>query len=147
DREPELAVREDVRPVGELRRERGALLDEEDRDAALTDLGEGGEYDLDDRRRKAERRLVEQQQVGPRDDRPGDRGLLLLPAGEVAGAPPSELGDDREQLVDPLEVALEPCALASRGEPESQVLLDGEPREDVPPLRDERDPRARDRLR
>jgi hypothetical protein len=36
-------------------------------------------------RRKAERRLVQQEKVGPGDERTGDRKLLLLAAGERAG--------------------------------------------------------------
>src|SRR2546427_228262 len=50
DRQAQLAVREHVRAVGEGRGERGALLDEQDRDPALADLPQRTEDGLDDRR-------------------------------------------------------------------------------------------------
>ena len=52
---------------------------------AVADLGERLEDDVDDRRREPERGLVEQEHVGRGDERPGDRELLLLAAGERAG--------------------------------------------------------------
>ena len=58
------------------------------------------EDDVDDRRRKPQRRLVEQQHVGLGDERARDRELLLLAAGEHPGVSPPELVHDREELVD-----------------------------------------------
>ena len=103
EREPQLAVRDHVRAVGERDRALRALLDEQHREAALADRGERVEDDVDDARREPERRLVEEQDVGLRDERARDRELLLLAARERARAPPAELVDDREQLVDALE--------------------------------------------
>ena len=48
------------------------------------DLGERVEDDVDDLRRQPQGRLVEQQHVRARDERPPDRELLLLAAGEGA---------------------------------------------------------------
>ena len=48
----------------------------------VADLAERLEERLDDRRREPERRLVEQEHVGARDERARDRELLLLAAGE-----------------------------------------------------------------
>ena len=68
-----------------------ALLDEQHREPAVLDRGERVEDDVDDARREAERRLVEQQHVGLGDERPRDRELLLLAAGERARLPRAEL--------------------------------------------------------
>ena len=61
------------------------------RDAALPDLRERVEHDVDDLRREPERRLVQQQHVGRGDERTGDRELLLLAARERAGLATPEL--------------------------------------------------------
>ena len=65
------------------------------------------EDDVDDLRREAERRLVEEEEVRPRDERARDRELLLLAAGERAGRRAAELGDDREELVHPGDVRVD----------------------------------------
>ena len=62
------------------------------------------EQRLDDDRREPERRLVEQQHVGPRDQRARDRELLLLAARERARVAVRELGDHREEPAHPVEV-------------------------------------------
>ena len=95
-RQADLAVRHQVGAVGECDGALCTLLDEQHRDAALADLRERREDDVDDLRREAERRLVEQQDVGPGDERPRDRELLLLAAGERTCPAPCELLDDRE---------------------------------------------------
>ena len=77
-------MREHVRAVGEADGELRPLLDEQDRDAALADLRERGEDVVDHRGRESERGLVEKEQVGLGDERPRDRELLLLAAGEDA---------------------------------------------------------------
>src|SRR6202022_880850 len=78
DRQAQLRVGHHVRPVGEPRRPLSPLLDEQDRDTAVADLAERAEDCLDDRRSETERRLVEEQQLGVRAQRPSDRELLLL---------------------------------------------------------------------
>ena len=145
-REPDLAVRHQVGAVGERDGALGALLDQQHRDAALADLGERREDDVDDLRREAERRLVEQQDIGPGDERARDRELLLLAAGERTRPAPRELLDDRELRVDRLDVLAGARARAPPREAEPQVLLDRQLGEDAPPLGHERDARARDVL-
>ena len=103
-RQADLAVGHQVRAVGERHGALRALLDEQHGDAALADLGERLEDHVDDLRREAERGLVEQQDVGPGDERARDRELLLLAAREHAGAPAPELLDDREERVDGFDV-------------------------------------------
>ena len=78
---------------------------------------------------------------GPHDQRPADRQLLLLAAGEVA-APAAQHGlEDREQLEDVVGNA----ALAARQRAEAglQVLLDRQQREDLAALRHDGDAAAR----
>ena len=55
------------------------------------------EDEVDHGRREPERRLVEQEDRRPRDERPGDGQLLLLTARQRTRRPVAELLDDREQ--------------------------------------------------
>src|SRR5207253_3150302 len=98
-----------------------ALLDEQDADAALADLQERLEDDVDELRREPERGLVEQQHVGPGGERARDRELLLLPAGERARLAAPALLDDREEPVEPGEVLVDAVAAAPPDEAEAQV--------------------------
>ena len=91
-------------PVGEADRELGALLDEEDGDAASADLGERLEDPVHDRRGEPERGLVEEEQVGPSDERPRDGELLLLPAREDSGRSVTRVVHDGEERRDAVEV-------------------------------------------
>jgi hypothetical protein len=86
-----------VRAVGRARPSLGALLHEQDRGADLTDLRERLEDPRRRERRQAERRLVEEQDVGASTRARGDRELLLLAA---ESAPPARRGtrSDREEL-------------------------------------------------
>src|SRR4051794_16812224 len=64
---------EDVAPGGEVEREVGVLLDEQDGGAGLDrDLAQALEDPLGHQRRQPERRLVEQQQTRPGHERPCD---------------------------------------------------------------------------
>ncbi len=143
----QLAVRHHVGPVGERDRALRALLDEQHGDAAVADLQEHVEDDVDDRGSEPERRLVQEQDVGRGDERTRDRKLLLLTAGERARLPPPRVDDHWEQLPQPLEVGRLALAAVPADESEPQVLLDGQLGEDAPALGDERDAAARDRLR
>ncbi len=140
-------VREHVGAVGEADGELRPLLDEQDRDAALPDLRQRGEDILDDRRRKPEGGLVEEEKVGPGDERPRDRKLLLLPAGEHARRAVAVPADDGEEGGDAREVILGAVPRAAADQPQPEILLDRELREDLPSLGHERDSRAHDRVR
>ena len=64
------AVDHHIAAVGELQRVEGVLLDQEDgQPLFLVQLADGVEDLLDDQRRQPERRLVQQQQLGPRHQR------------------------------------------------------------------------------
>src|SRR5690606_25683893 len=89
-------------------------------------------YVLDDRRLDALGRLVEDEQPGAGRERASDRELLLLAAREVA-APPAQHGvQDREELE---QLVRDAAGAAAGREAHAQVLLDGEPGEDLASLR------------
>ena len=122
-----------------------ALLDEQHGESPLADRRERVEDDVGDRRREAERRLVEEEHVGSRDERAGDRELLLLAAG-APRLPRTELGDDREHPEHALEVLVRADLRAPPGQPEAEVLLDRQLGVDPAALRHERDAGSRDGL-
>src|SRR5262249_25433776 len=85
--ERDLAVDHHVAAMGELEGMVGVLLDQEDGHLLLlVDVADDLEDLLDDQRREAERRLVEQQQPRPAHQRPRDRQHLLLAARQRAAA-------------------------------------------------------------
>ena len=82
---------------------------------------------LDDLRRKAHRRLIEQDHLRPRHQRAADRAHLLLAAGGVARKRLAPLGEFGEIFIDQLHVpAGSPPAVAPGEGAGEQVLLDGE---------------------
>ncbi len=93
-----------VAAVGDLERPQGVLLDDEDRAAPLAELDEQVEDGVDQHRREAERRLVEQHEARLAHQRPGDGELLGLAAGQVAGGGVPPAGEHVEAgagLVEP----------------------------------------------
>ena len=95
--------------------------------------GDGAADVLDDRGLDALGRLVEDEQLRPRDQRPGDGELLLLAAGEVAAAAPEHVRQHREEVED--VGGDRPVGALERREPGLEVLLDRQQREDVAALR------------
>ena len=92
---------------------------------------------LDDDRREALGRLVEQHELGIEHQRAGDRQHLLLAAGELVAEVGAALLEAREHLVGPRHG---PGARTGDGR---QVLLDGQRLEDVALLRHPADPGER----
>ena len=84
---------------------------------------------LDEDRREAHRRLVEEQDLGGRHQRPPDGEHLLLTTRQRAGLLELALAQAREQLVDPRVLGREGAAVLARERPHLQVLLDVHPRE------------------
>src|SRR5882724_11317589 len=75
--------------VGKLMSKIEILLDQENAHlAALAQITDGAADILDDGRLYPFSRLIEYDDLWPRDQGAGDRQLLLLAAGEVAAAPP-----------------------------------------------------------
>ena len=95
----------------------------------------------DERRREPLRRLVDEQQAVVVEQRPRDRDHLLLAAGERSRPLARTLPQLREKVVDEVVARLG----VALGEP--QVLLDGEPGEDVAVLGHVADAAADDAVR
>ena len=103
--ERDLAAGEHVHAVADAQREIDALLDDEQRPPLVAQLEQRLGDRVDRERREAERRLVEQQELGVAHQHPADRDHLLLAAAERRGRARSQLLEDREQLVDRLAAA------------------------------------------
>src|SRR3954454_16677646 len=102
--------------VRQITREVEILLDEQNgQPAALAQQANDPRDFLDDARLDALGRLVEHKQARPRDQRAGDRKLLLLSARQIAAAPPQHRPQHRKHF----ENLIRQPALAARqhGEP------------------------------
>ena len=100
---------------------------------------------LDYQRREAERRLVEQDELRARHQRPGDREHLLLAAAHAAGLLVAPLLQPGEGRVPTVDVGRD-LAVAAQVRADAQVLVDGEVDDRAAALRDVRDARPRDLL-
>src|SRR5207248_5767621 len=101
---------------------------------------------VDDERREPERGLVEEQELGAREERTGDRELLLLTSGKGRGAAVEELAEGFEALAHLSYVRLHLPAVLPPGGTDAQVLAHGQPAEDAPVLGHEGDPTTDDRV-
>src|SRR5438445_1638593 len=93
--EDEGAAAHDIGAIGQTEGALRALLYEQDGDALRTDVAEERVDLVDNRRREAERRLVEHQELRARQEGAGDGKLLLLAAGELARRLPAALPENR----------------------------------------------------
>ena len=121
---PDAAVDHDRDPFGNRGRDRNILFDEQDGDAVFP--GQRGQQFLDlvdDQRREAFGRFVEDQEFGVLQKRPGDREHLLFAARKLAAAVVAALRQSGEGVVNPVDV---PGAATLPGQP--QMLVDGERR-------------------
>ena len=130
-----------------LQRHVRVLLDEQDRRAGRVDLADDLEDRLHDLRRQAQRRLVQQQQPRPGQQRPRNRQHLLLAAGERRGALTQPFAQPREQRQGPLAVLGDAGPVGAGIRPDLQVLLNGEVREQPAALGGLRDAQTHDLVR
>ena len=140
--QPQLAVREHVRAVGERDRPLRALLDEQDREAALADRGERLEDGVLTIGASPSEGSSSSSTSGAATSARAIASCCCWPP-ESAPACACELrriGNSSGRGRRRRPRLLRPPA----GEAQPQVLLDGELGEDAPPLRDERDTAARD---
>src|SRR5208337_3125469 len=127
----------------ELQRMERVLLHKKDRQAlALVQVADHLEDLLDQQRREAERRLVEQQEARPAHQRPPDRQHLLLAARQRAATLRRALLEARKQSEDALQVFVEMGEIVDR-RAHLQVLEHRHAREDAPPFRRLGERRAR----
>ena len=113
----------------------------------LVDLDHDLEDLLDEDRREAHRRLVEQQQLRARHQRAADRAHLLLAARHRPGLLRPTLVQTREQLEDAVHVLLEVLPVRALERAHLEVLGHGHPREQPPPLGALGDPALDDLVR
>src|SRR5437762_13567235 len=106
---------------------------------------ERGEEIVDHRRREAERRLIEEQELGPRHQPARDGEHLLLAAREQPGALVQPYAQAREAFKDRLNVA--PDLVPAPESTQLEVVQHRELRKNLPPLRHERKTARRDLVR
>src|SRR5207245_6765128 len=126
---------EDVPVVRDPQRQVGILLHQQDGHARPVDLLDDAEDGLGDLRREPQRRLVQQEQLGPGHQRPRDREHLLLASGERSGHLPLALAQDGKEGEPALHVLLDPVLVAAQERTQLKILPQGEVGEDPAPLR------------
>src|SRR5215218_1954740 len=131
------ALLDDHVPVGEARQGVDVLVDDDDRLALALEALQAGPDLGPDERRQALRRLVEDEELRVRHQRPSDREHLLLAAGELRAEMMVAFFQAREQLVDALERPARRAGAGGRGRDE--VLVNGERRKHLPALGHEAD--------
>ena len=117
------AVFHDVGAVGDAQGLIRVLLYEEHGRAVRVDLLDDRENLLDDDRREAERRLVEQEQGRTGHDRAGNGEHLLLAARKRAARLEATLRQNGEQVEDVVEVLPDAVLVVAEEGPEVEVLL------------------------
>ena len=123
-----------IAEIGDLQRHPGVLFDQQDGDAALqVQPADDDEYVAHHNRRKAQRRLVEQHDPGPRHQPAGNCQHLLLATRQRPGGlakPPfqgREIGEDRIHVAGHVRV---PAGIGAHRE----VFRDAQQREHLPPF-------------
>ena len=119
----------------EFQGDRNVLFDNQQREAGAVQRAQGVAKLVDDRRREAQRELVDQQQARRAHEAAGDRAHLLLAARKRAGVLVAALGEDREHRVHALEIRGD-CAGAVGAQvgAHEQVVADAHGREEPPSL-------------
>src|SRR5213593_414253 len=125
-------LRQEIVAVRHRHGEPQILLDEEHRQTVVFRLEQDVAELLDEDRREAFGRLVEQDDLRAHPERPRDRERLLLAAGELGAGMTAPFPEHRERLVDAFERPVRGAHLRRQHE----VLLDGERRVDATIVRD-----------
>ena len=133
---------DDVDAIGELEGHLGILLDEQHADPLALELPDGAHDGFHHERRQALRRLVQEEQLRPREEGADDGEHLLLAPGEQPSLAIQHLAELRKAL----EHALQGPARA-RPASDLQVLPRGEVGEDAARLGHEGDAELRDPVR
>src|SRR5215211_8118378 len=142
-RQRDLAGLQHIAPLRDAKREVRVLLHEQDRGALAIDLRDRLVDPLNEDRRDAHRRLVEQEQLGARHQCPSDGEHLLLAARHGARLLLLALLETREELEYALEVSAYLGVAAEVGA-QLEVLARGHALEAMPSLGRLRDPQPHD---
>src|SRR5689334_4350178 len=127
---------QDVAVVSDLERHFCILLDQQDRYAlSLVDAPDNGKDFLYQQRRQPERGLIQQQQPRPIHQRPRDGEHLLLASRQMPGRLIEPRLQDREIIVDALQVPGDTLAIVTQVAAHAQVFGDREKRKYLPPFR------------
>jgi len=134
-------------PVGQRQQPRDVLVDHDLRKALALELGECAPDLLAHDRGEPFGGFVEHEQLRVRHQRAPDREHLLLAARELPAQVAAPLAQAREELVHALQ-GPGPSALVLRvARGGHEVLLDRQPREDLPALRHQREALTCDAVR
>src|SRR5215831_5031680 len=125
--EHDAAVFHDIAVVGDVERNGGALLHDQNGDAELApDFGKASHQVFHQHGGETEREFVDQQEFGPADEAAGDGQHLPLAAGKKAADAVAQVAEPREELV---SQRLAPPSLDRRGGARNRrdhILGDGE---------------------
>ena len=132
-----------IAAIGDGERQRRHLIDQQDRDALVAQLGENVEQLVDHRRRKPERRLVEQQDARLRHQPARDREHLLLAAGEQSGAAVQPVAQARKS-VEQAAIIGSISAPGREWAPSTQIVVDRQFGKHLPAFRHQREACGRD---
>src|SRR5262245_25845200 len=124
--ENNLAVLHHIPIVGDRQRRPRVLLDQQDRNAALVEIGNDSKAFTYDLRSKPEARLIEHEQTWPRHQCAAERQHLPLAAGEGSGKLTLAFVQAREACIDfgqlLIDLMLAPMPKAAK----PQIVQDGE---------------------
>src|SRR5579859_1004118 len=130
-RPDDLAFGQDEEPVRRALHQAEVLLDNEHAGAGAANPVEGLDQPIDQHGRQPFRRLVEKDETWIGHQRAADREHLLLAATQHGAQPVGALLEDREEIVDRVEI---PVPRPARRPAQQQVLLDRQVRKDATPL-------------
>src|SRR5690606_273135 len=91
-----------------------------------SELAENFINTIDNKRSKAERRLVDHQQFGAGEKRPGNRELLLFAAGQCTGYLSEALLQDRKEVQHFVQIRYTATLAPTRHGAQAQILPDGQ---------------------
>src|SRR5919202_3508863 len=145
--EDDLTGLEHISAMRDAERKERVLLHEQDRGPLLVDALDDAEDLIDQDRRKAHARLVQEQHAWLPHQRTADRQHLLLTSGERPAFLPSPFLETREEIEDTLEIALEvPISLGARIGAHFEIFENRQARKDAPPFRRLHDAEMNDRM-
>ena len=133
---------EHVAPLGNGQGHVGVLLHQQDGDPLAVEILDDLERLLHVQRGEPHGGLVHDEQPRAGQEGPGDGQHLLLTARERPPQLPAPLPQDREPLVDRLDILPDPRPVGARVGPHEEVLVHRELGEDAAALQHRSDPRA-----